>query len=327
MIYLTDYEGTSYALQSDTGNIDWSLDTQTFEPLLVTQDTVYVSGANSQVLAIDRERGEFRWTTQIAQEPPRDEGDQGISTVPLVAGGNVIVGHHWSYGDDERGWNRALNPRCGSERWSITIAQERPKGLATDGETVYTTTTDHLYAVDAEDGTEHWRIKDVQGPPALAGETILVKVGHNIHAFATTDGSERWNTNDRPNVKYSPTVSDGRVFLVEHDPARVYALELTTGETDWEFTMEELYDIVARVTYVSGTLYCLGYFDSPKFRILALDATTGEIQTEAALPRKTRAETKLENVTELAVTAEGIFTHSHYSEGGRPETIYRFTPE
>jgi outer membrane protein assembly factor BamB len=195
---------------------------------------------------------------------------------------------------------------------------------------VYAATRHHVYALDAGDGTEHWRVNisngyiDSDEPPILAGETLLVTTPGNVHALATTGGTERWNTRDGPNAKHPPTVANGTVFVAEGGPSRITALDLATGEQLWEFTLENPFGIPAAITSVPETLYCLGEFGHTDFRILVLDATTGTKQTEAALPQSIDSDPI--TVSELAVTDDGIFTRSDYTEGQDEDTIHRFTP-
>jgi len=316
--------GKTYAVDVDTGETEWSRYTKAVETPVVTQDTVYLSAGGAQIHALDRESGEFRWTTSIQQDVPRQETNQVIRTPPLVAGGNVIVGHYWLSGEDERNWFRALDIRCGSERWSLTVDKESPKGLATDGKTVYATTDHHVYALDAGDGTEHWRVNisdgqvDADAPPMLAGETVLVSANGTVHALAITDGSERWNTDDGPTAKHRPTVAEDRVFLVEDDPDRVHAFDSETGETQWTFT-DVPQGIYTRLTYVAVRLYG---FESNS-GLIALDAQTGQQAVQVELP-SLDATTSWGTISELAITASGIFVHSHKSGATTPDHVHRF---
>lgn len=335
-IYVSDSEpaDTLHALGSETGEGKWSLQTQTLETPLVTKDTVYSAASSPKLQAIDRKAGEFRWTASLEKDSPSDDGNQTISTSPLVADGNVIVAHEWFYGDDERGWITALDTRCGSEGWSFRFDDGTPIGIATDGQTVYGATDHHLYALDAGDGTENWRVKvtdeyiDSDAPPVLADKTIIVKAGETLHALSTADGSERWNTRDGVTAIHTPTVADGRVFLVEGDPATVYALDVANGDRLWEYT-DTPQAIPAPVTAVADRLYLLGEFTGNQrdTAIQVLDPATGDRQAEATLPRNADIDTDLSQVDELAVTEHGIFTQSGYTEGTTPERIYRFTPK
>jgi outer membrane protein assembly factor BamB len=328
-VYVSDSEDTTHALESETGESKWSLQTEALKPLLVTKDTVYSAARAPELQAIDREVGEFRWLTEL------DNG-KFIETNPIIAGGNVLVGHIQNVqGPDENrySWYTALDIRCGSTRWSITIENERPRGLATDGQTVYAATDHHLYALDATDGTEHWRVRVTDNyldqPPVLAGETIILteQTGH-LYALSTEDGSERWNTRDGVTAMHTPTVADGRVFLVEGNPATVYALDVANGERLWEYT-DTPQAIPAPVTAVADRLYLLGEFTGNQrdTAIQVLDLATGDRQTEATLPRNADIDTDLSQVDELVVTEHGLFTQSGYTEGTIPERIYRFTPE
>jgi outer membrane protein assembly factor BamB len=323
-VYVSD-DGTSYALDAESGEQHWSVETGRFFSPLPTSDTVYMPGSNLSVYAVSRSSGSVRWRAQF-------EDDGWVETHPVIAGENLIAGCFES--DSDRSWLLALDLRCGTERWSHSLVQERPHGLATDGQTVYATTHHHLYALDAADGNENWRVKvtdeyiDSDAPPVLADEIVVVKAGGTLHALSTEDGSERWNTRDGVTAMHTPTVADGWVFLVEGTPATVYALDVANGERLWEYT-DTPQAIPAPVTAVADRLYLLGEFTGNQrdTAIQALDLATGDRQTEATLPRNADIDTDLSQVDELVVTEHGLFTQSGYTEGTIPERIYRFTPE
>jgi outer membrane protein assembly factor BamB len=324
VVYLTDTDLTSYAVDIESGDTIWTVKTEANHrfPPVVTRDTVYFSGYEATFLALERDSGKPRWRTQL-------DVAEGSGRTPVVAGETLIVGHKTGIQDDLQGRYIGLDTRCGSKHWSVEFDEERPRGLATDGEMVYAATDHHLSAINPGDGTEHWRVRvtdsTLERPPALAGETVILRDQDYLYARSTTDGSERWNTVGGLEVAHPPTVTSETVYVVESESFNVHALDRETGERQWEYTMETLHEIPAPVTSVPGSVYCLGEFQGFDFRILVLDATTGRKQTEAKLPRGLGTDPV--TTPELAVTADGLFTHSHATEGGNPDIIHRFTPK
>lgn len=310
--YLTD-GGTSYAVDVESGERHWSRETGWFATPLVTRETVYLPGEKVTAHALARESGSPRWSVTLNY-------DGFIKTRPLIAAEHLVIGH--TDGDDpEHRRVTAMDIQCGSERWSVQLEPEYHAGLATDGETVYAATRHHVYALDATDGTEHWRVNIPEGhvdsdvPPVLADETVFVSANGTLHALATADGSERWNTRDGPNAKHPPTVTSDTVYVVESATANILALDITTGETEWTYTVEGSNEISTPLTAASGLLYSLEQGTG----LVAIDMTSGTRHAHAALPN----EGPHSVVAELAVTPAGIVTHSHHTEGGRPESIHR----
>jgi len=315
--------GETYALDVETGESEWSRYTQAVKTPVVTEDTVYLSAGGAQVHAIDRREGVFRWTTQL------DNG-RTIQTAPLVADGNVIVGHVDGGAENTPGWYTAMDRQCGSKQWSFGYENAYPIGHATNGSTVYAATAHHLYAVAATDGTEHWQVRvtdsTLERPPALAGETVLLSDGGTLYALAATDGSERWNTRDRFTVKHPPTVSSDAVYVVESETNDVLALDMETGQELWRYSGVPG-EINSALTEVSGILYAAGDLEREPFRfgILGLDVSTGTKQADATLQSLDRANAR--TISELAMTPAGVITHAGTTEGGNPELIYRIRPD
>jgi outer membrane protein assembly factor BamB len=316
MVYLTDSDGQTHGIDVESGETQWTIRSKGSTRLSagVTQDTVYIPGIDHAVQAVDPATGGYRWRTSLFE----DKSKNIVRTVPVVAGGNVIVGHDIETEDTEYGQVTALDARCGSERWSSTFDQESLRGLATDGDTVYAATVHSLAALDAEDGSEHWRVEfpDVrlEGPPALAGESVVVKDGGDLYVLSTDDGSVRWTTRDGLAVPRPPTVMGDSVYAVEGGTDDVHALDIETGETRWRYTG----DIATPLAGVPGRLYGFEIGTG----LVALDMETGTKQAHAARPH----EASLQIVDELAITPAGLFVHSKMAEGGNPEEIHRFTP-
>lgn len=157
--------------------------------------------------------GSEQWRTEVA-------GD--AFTTPVVADGTVYVG---SYDDSVR----ALALDDGSERWRREF-DDRPRGIAIDGESVYVAAGSTLSALAASDGAVDWQVV----PASESGSVQSVTVGTDavyagsigvdapLVVLDPTDGSERWR-HDFPDkvvggdqvmggVENQPVVADGSVF-------------------------------------------------------------------------------------------------------------------
>jgi|GEM_PF-6947934 len=165
------------------------------------------------------------------------EGLVDVRAPPTVSGDDVYfaVDH----------WVRCLATAEGSDRWQF----------ATDSEAAVTTTparvgdavvfgceNGDVYAVEAADGAERWRVETgetVEGGPGV-GDGLAV-VGTNtgrVSARALADGTERWrlDTSASGTSGISPgiTVADGVAYVSSPD-GTVTAVGTAEGDTRWEF--------------------------------------------------------------------------------------------
>lgn len=316
--YLTDNDFMSYAVDIETGETIWAVKTEANHrfPPVVTRDTVYFLGYEATFLALGRESGVPRWRMQL-------DVAEGSGRTPVVAGETLIVGHKTGIQDDLQGRYIGLDTRCGSKRWSVEFDNERPRGLATDGEMVYAATDHHLSAINPGDGTEHWRVRvtdsTLERPPALAGETVTLYNGDDLYALATEDGTERWNTRDRVTAKHPPTVTSDTVYVVESDTSHVLALDIETGEERWRYT-DIPGEIHTPLTYLPGRLYGI----ETHSEVLVLDAETGTKHTDTEFP-PIDARLSYDSISEIAITPAGIFIHGHPNEPAHgSEHVHRF---
>lgn len=324
-VYVADGNGFTHAIDTDSGDTEWKVETGMNYPPLVTRDTVYCSGGDVSVHAVDRETGSRRWLSILDTE-------SDIGTPPIVAAGKVIVGYYSGIGDDIHGGYSAVNGRCGSGQWSFSSDGERAKGLATDGETVYASTDHHLYAIDAEDGVRRWRTTvthtlERDAPPVIVEDTAILteQLPGPLQAIKPEDGTERWSTRGEHNAKYPPTVGDETVHSVDDETDHIHAFDLETGEQRWEFTHEQA-DVHTPPTLVGDKLYTIFEPGSSDAALLVLQAETGEKHTTVELTT-VDSHVDYSRVPELAITPDGIFTHSSGFEGPIPDAIHRFVPQ
>lgn len=121
-----------------------------------------------------------------------------------------------------------------------------------DGTLYFGSWNEHVYAVDADDGTQEWRTHvytDVRTSPAVvdgmvyvgAGPDLWATAGH-LYALDAETGTIEWEFEpqhaDEPGrsekVGASPVVVDGTVYVGTKD-SYLYALDADSGEKRWEF--------------------------------------------------------------------------------------------
>ncbi|QLG27412.1 PQQ-binding-like beta-propeller repeat protein [Halorarum halophilum] len=137
------------------------------------------------VLAFDQEGNEeWRYSFPTGYEAPNTPAV--VNGTVLVTGGDQIL---------------ALDSRTGELRWRFVVGHDHTGAPATDGERVYIGAK-NLYALDIEDGSEHWRVVNhgVGGSPgwarsipfiarpAVTDDAVYLRAG----AFDPHDGSRLW---------------------------------------------------------------------------------------------------------------------------------------
>ncbi|WP_329020444.1 outer membrane protein assembly factor BamB family protein [Streptomyces sp. NBC_00690] len=139
-VYLADYLGTVYALDSATGKDRWRIATeprQSIEPVLVTGGNVHV-GSGSALYTLDAVTGTPMWRFAAGGE---------VIGSPVVADGRVHFGSadHVLYTLDASG---------GQLRWKLATGGEITGSPVARGGVVYACSKDRcVYALDAVKGT------------------------------------------------------------------------------------------------------------------------------------------------------------------------------
>lgn len=178
---------------------------------------------------------------------------------------------------------QARDPATAEPRWTFQTDVDRG-GLpapTTASETVYVPGSlgdPTLYAVDADDGTERWRVEtdaDVGVPVAVDGETVYVVDDESTVYALTAAGEERWRRALETDVSRSaPAVANDRVYLGSWD-GTVLALRTDDGATDWRRSDGAMgFRVGGPVAVTAETVVAAGREGS----VAALDATTGRVR-------------------------------------------------
>ncbi|MFJ3694845.1 PQQ-binding-like beta-propeller repeat protein [Streptomyces sp. NPDC090052] len=139
-VYLADYLGTVYAIDSTTGKDRWRIATesrQSLHPLLVAQGNIHV-GSGSALYTLDAVTGTPKWRFAAAGE---------VVGAPVVADGRIHFGSadHCLYTLDAVG---------GQLRWKLATGGEITGSPVVRGGVVYACSKDRcVYALDAIKGT------------------------------------------------------------------------------------------------------------------------------------------------------------------------------
>lgn len=196
----------------------------------VVDDVIYAGGLDDNVFAVDAETGEELWRRYTG------ECFGGQSPTPAVADGTVYV-------SEDCGDVLALAAADGSVKWRYDTGTRRGAGsppAIVDGVVYVGSLTapggrsvQKVYAIDAETGQKLWDFPvgdDVRSSPAVADGTVYVgSSDQNVYAIDATDGTEQWSFSTVGDVSSSPAVANGTVYVGSHD-GLFYLLDAETGD-------------------------------------------------------------------------------------------------
>ena len=254
-------------------------------------DMLFYPGDFGDMKAFDRHTGEELWSTRLI------DGGNGIHSSPAVTESVVLIGTY-------RGYMHALDRESGEEIWkyrvgnvigsspvyvpeheAIYISHEAPREDPLPGAGYVTKNNPYTgEALWVSPKLHHWPHASVAVDP----ERKVVAVGANdgvFHAYNTDTGEEIWARDFEMGEEFDPPTADikttaaisasrGLLIFGTWDD-NIYALDIETGETAWQFdTGANIMGSVA-VDDVNGRVYAPS--GSPARAVFALDLDTGEM--------------------------------------------------
>jgi outer membrane protein assembly factor BamB len=294
IIYAGTLDGRVVAVNSSTGNLEWSysiapvttpsgglscgqtsVPTAIYGTPVVDRDMVYLGTYNGQVLALNmlarsqnltfpqQRYGEWEWNCPI------DNAKSNAIVADLLLSGNNI------YVSSSNGRVYSLDKEYGDLNWESKVLDEKHRKLWTSpviqGNDLYVSTYDgHIYALSLEAGELlDWSFESDAGfasSPVTYEDTILLG-SFDRYLYAVKIGSDvpMWKfPQEEPAGNWfwaSPVISEGIVYAGCLDGI-VYAIEAETGEKLWQFDAEDsivtspvLMDNMLIVVVESGTIY------------------------------------------------------------------------
>ncbi|CAL9307445.1 outer membrane protein assembly factor BamB family protein [Streptomyces sp. SudanB182_2057] len=195
---------------------------------------------------------------------------------PAVAGDLVYVTSFEVHALDVSTGRRRFKTR--DVAWSMAVADGRVH--ASDGPT--------LYALDAREGTDLWRLPTdawVYCLKADRGTVVTGTRGGGVQAWEAASGRKLWEITgcqtDFESPEAGPAVHDGTVYVWQD--ARLRALEARTGEERWSYPIGDAAScggVPVRVAPApDGCVYI-----SAGTRVLAVEAVSGRVRWHFEAP-------------------------------------------
>jgi outer membrane protein assembly factor BamB len=195
-----------------------------------------------------------------------------IHTTPALVDGVLYVG-------SLDGQISAVEYATGAERWRFDTGghpEAHPTvagGLVFVGDNNPYQTDGTLFVLDADDGTEQWRLPDAQtSAPLVVDGTLYTGTSDGIfHAFDAANGTERWRVETAP-LSRGATLANGLLYFGSKD-GTIYARDVVDGTERWRYQTDG--GQLGTVVVVDGMAYEIA-FDGPADQLYALDAATGD---------------------------------------------------
>lgn len=273
-VFATSFAGTMYALDTDDGTQEWTIDIPEVpnSAPAVMDSTVYVGGQATGIYAIDAATGRQKWHTEI---------NRPKNSPAAVANGIVFInGGYWQ--------TLALDAATGKILWEYTTdegyrgrktyPEDEPFPAVADGK-VYFANPSGLDVLDAESGDQLWHVDGRFQTATVRDGTVFVVDLDDERLYAIEDeGRIRWQVRTGSNgIVYSVAVDPTTVYFGTgyfEDTGTIYALDVATGTTRWTFETDRYGALFSPPTVVNDTVY-IGSGDGG---VYALDTEEGTQQ-------------------------------------------------
>ena len=216
-VYVGDWRGRVYALDEQTGRVDWTFQGKGRIKGAITKsgNRLFVATYDGYVYAIRASTGKVIWRTRSQD---RLGGRGQFYSTPTVAYGRVYIG-------STDGKVYSFGAASGKLRWSQGTGGYVYGSPAVWRKTVYVGSySDRFYALDAATGDVKWRFQakgDISGSATVLNGVVYFSTFDELtYALDARTGKLLWTFRDG---KYAGVVADAeRLYLVGH--ARVYGM-------------------------------------------------------------------------------------------------------
>ncbi len=236
-------ESTIFALSKNTGRLVWKADLEMYisAPCSVSNDAVYISTDDGNLLALSKDTGNLKWnffTKGGRVNPP--ETPKGIRACAGIYKDTVYIGSTDTY-------FYAIDKNTGMERWRFKTGGEIISSPAIEKDTVYIGSKDgYVYALSAENGEVKWKYKakySITSSPILSGDELYIgDEGGTIYKLDKKTKRLKWGayTEKKKAISSSLIIVDG-VLYVGDLGGNTFAISLENPNIpDWPMFM---YDV------------------------------------------------------------------------------------
>ena len=237
--------GLAFSVQAGRGN---TVTRRIASSPIVANGRVYTMDSLGAVRAFDASNGGQIWASQT----PNERGNEHS-----LYGGGIAFSNGRIFATNGLGFVSALDEQTGGIMWQVRPGGPLRGAPTVFGDAVYVISQDNqIYALKESDGTTNWsqaaalEIAGVFGTasPAVGSGTVVAGFSSGeLNAYRYENGRQVWQdalqrTSIRTSVSSlndidaSPVIDSGQVFAIGQG-GRMVALELTTGQRQWEINV------------------------------------------------------------------------------------------
>ena len=229
--------------QADAGSGSSSQGRLAASPIMVG-GRVFVLDTQATLRAFDASSGNRLWVKGLA--PEKEEAEEGF-------GGGIASDGTLVFATTAFGNVIAVDAGTGQTLWGKKLEVPiRTAPTVADGRVYFTTVSNEVYCLSADEGTILWRFQGTGETAALIASTspavadgivVIPYTSGEIMAFSVADGLPLWGDSlSRTGVISSlsllndiagrPVIDNGQVFAIAH-AGRLVAIDLRSGQRLW----------------------------------------------------------------------------------------------
>ncbi len=223
-----------HAVALDSGKELWQFNfAGSFLSPAVADNTVFIrseTGDEGFVYALKADTGAQLWMYQFAKVGSSFGNVGGHVTSPVIVNGVILVGAAQTL--------HALNVKSGKEVWKFATEYPVVSSASVASGIVYFADFTNLYAVDLKTGKELWRFDHGKQAlffaPVIVDNQVAIAGGDTIYMLDRSSGKQIWSRAFTDVTVIPAGASAGHLYIKSTN--QLFALNLQTGATVWDFT-------------------------------------------------------------------------------------------
>jgi len=234
-IFLGSENGKIYALNAETGQLDWqsTIKGEVLSAPAIDSGVLVVNSSSGVMKAFNASTGEELW--KIDQDTPALTL-RGISA-PSISSGGVFIGTPdgnlsvYILENGQQGWSSAIGEPSGSTEFERVIDVDSSPVVF--GDKVYTISSrGNLVAIELRTGQVAWKRKYSSHTDLLVGSNniYLTDVKGHVYAVDRLNGTEKWSQLALTNRDVTGPVEIDKYIVVGDFEGYMHWLDRETGE-------------------------------------------------------------------------------------------------
>jgi outer membrane protein assembly factor BamB len=227
VIYLSSYDNNAYALDAQTGHMNWAFSTggAIMDAPAIVDGIIYVASYDGYAYLLDSTTGREVRRYFVSDPSPMDYGYySGALSTPLVDAATIYVAY---------GPLRAIDIQSGEVKWTAFDSKKYKDQITGSPfffeDSIIVATNDAIYAIDKTSGETEWKYSDIKGSvyftPTLHEEVIYVggssgylygiqaKTGKQVFRYNLRNLDFRSYPNLFSDMVFPPAVDEQNIYV------------------------------------------------------------------------------------------------------------------